>query len=194
MASGNNFKTLPSLTRCLSYEAWFKELKIWQSFTDIPKAKQGPALFLILESKARETVSELDVDEINSDNGVKNIAACLDRLYLKDKTQTANETYDSFERFRRPDDMTISDYINEFERLLNKIKRYGSDMSTDIPAYRLLKSANLSEQHQQLARATITELTYDTMKTQLKRYLVITRTLILAVQLTLFRLGSFGTI
>ena len=42
---------------------------------------------------------------------------------------------DSFERFRRPDDMTISDSIHEFERLLNKIKRYGSDMSTDILAY-----------------------------------------------------------
>ena len=66
-------------------------------------------------------------------------------------------------------DMTISDYINEFERLLNKIKRYDSDMSTDILAYRLLKSANLSEQHQQLARAAITELTYDTVKTQLKK-------------------------
>ena len=61
--------------------------------------------------------------------------------------------------------MTISDYINEFERLLNKTKRYGSDMSTGILAYRLLKSANLSEQHQKLARATITELKYDTMKT-----------------------------
>ena len=100
---------------------------------------------------------------------MKNTAAFLDRLYLKDKTQTAYEARGSFERFRRPDDMTISDYINGSERLLNKIKRYGSDMSTDIIAYRLLKSANLSEQHQQLARATITELKCDTMKTQLKK-------------------------
>ena len=90
-----------------SYEAWLKELKIWHSFTDIPKAKQGPALLLTLERKACETVLELNIDDITSDNGVKNIAACLDRLYLKDKTQTVYEAYDSFERFRRPDDMTI---------------------------------------------------------------------------------------
>ena len=169
MASGNNFEAPPSLTRCSSYEAWLKELKIWQSFSDIPKAKQKPALFPTLEGKARESDMELAVDDLNSDNGVKNITACLDRLYLKDKTQTAYEAYDSFERFRRPDDLTISDCINEFERLLNKIKRYGSDMSTDILGYRLLRSANLSEQHQQLARATITELKYDTMKTQLEK-------------------------
>ena len=169
MASGNNFKAPSSLTKCSSYEAWLKELKIWQSFTDIPKAKQGQAVFLTLEGKARETVLEFDVGDINSDNGVKNITACLDSLYLKDKTQTAYEAYDSFERFRRPDDMAISDYINESEKLLNKIKWYGSDMSTDILTYRLLKSANLSEQHQQLARAAITELKYGTMKTQLKK-------------------------
>ena len=42
-------------------------------------------------------------------------------------------------------------------------------MSTDILAYRLLKSANLSEQHQQVAQATINKLTYDTIKTQLKK-------------------------
>ena len=120
-------------------------------------------MFVTLEGKACESVLELDVDDINSDNGVKNITACLERLYLKDKTQTAYEAYDSFARFRRPDNMTISDYINEFERLLNKIKRYGSDMSTDILAYRLLKSANLSEHHHQLARAAITELIYDTL-------------------------------
>ena len=85
-------------------------------------------MFLTLEGEACETVSELDVNDINSDNGVKNITACSDRLYLKNKTQTAYEAFDSFERFRRPDDTTTSDYIKKFERLLNKIKRYGSDM------------------------------------------------------------------
>ena len=98
---------------------------------------------------------------------MKNTTAFLDRLDLKDKTQTTYEAHGSFERFRRPDDI-ISDYINESEKLLNKIERYGLDMSTDILVYRLLKSANLSEHHQQLARATITELKCDTMKTSVK--------------------------
>ena len=39
----------------------------------------------------------------------------------------------------------------------------------NILAYRLLKSANLSEQHEQLAKATVSGLRYDLMKDQLKR-------------------------
>ena len=42
-------------------------------------------------------------------------------------------------------------------------------MSLDILAYRLLKSASLTEQQKQLARATINTLVYDAMKTQLKK-------------------------
>ena len=37
-----------------------------------------------------------------------------------------------------------------------------------VLAYRLLKSTNLTVEKQQLARATLSELTYDNMKKQLK--------------------------
>ena len=65
--------------------------------------------------------------------------------------------------------MLMSDYINEFERLMNKTKQYGITMSTYVLAYRLLKSANLSETHEQLARATTKELKYDETQLQLKK-------------------------
>ena len=42
-------------------------------------------------------------------------------------------------------------------------------MSTDALAYHLLKWANLSETHEQLARVTIKELKYDEMQLQLKK-------------------------
>ena len=58
--------------------------------------------------------------------------------------------------------MSIKEYINEFECLLNKPKKYGSLMSSDILAYRLLKSANLEDTQEQLIRATIKDL-YATM-------------------------------
>ena len=169
MASHSNFKAPPALSKCSSYETWLKEIKIWQKFTDLKPDKQGPAIFLTLEGRAREAVLELDVDEIGDAKGVENIVQKLNGLYAKDKTQSAYEAYDSFEKFRRPSDMSVSDYINKFERLHSKVKKYGSEMSSDILAYRLLKSANLSEQHEQLARATITKFDYESMKTQLKK-------------------------
>ena len=169
MAS-NHYKAPPSLTKSSCYDAWLKEIRIWQKFTDLSNVKQGPAIFLTLEGKAREAVLELEVDDISSQTGVDKIIEKLDTLYQKDKAQTAFESYDNFEKFQRPVDMTISCYINEFERLLAKTKKHGTTMSSDILAYRLLKSANLSQAHEQLARATITgDLSYEAMKKQLKR-------------------------
>ena len=37
-------------------------------------------------------------------------------------------------------DVIVNDYINEFESLLNKTMKFGTIMSEDILAYRLLKS------------------------------------------------------
>ena len=65
--------------------------------------------------------------------------------------------------------MSITDFINEFERMYHKLKQHKLELPDGVLAYRLLKSAHLSEQHEQLARATLTELTYDNMKGQLKK-------------------------
>ena len=42
-------------------------------------------------------------------------------------------------------------------------------MSSDILAYRLLKTANLADTQEQLIRTTVKELTYDAMQLQLKK-------------------------
>ena len=165
----SNFKAPPSLSKCTTYETWLKEIKIWRAFTDYPLKKQGPAIFLTLEGKAREAVLELSVEKLSAETGVETLVEHLNKLYLKDKTQSAYEAYENFEKFRRPSDMSMTDFINEFERLHSKTKEHGTEMSADILAYRLLKSANLSDTHEQLAKATITSLTYDSMKTQLKK-------------------------
>ena len=168
MAS-HNFIAPSTLDKSSFYEAWKKELAIWQSFTDIKKEKQGSALFLTLEGKAKEAALELDLDKFNCENGVDNIIKKLDTLYLRDKVQTAYEAYDRLEKFQRKPEMSMTDFIIEFERLLSKTRSYGTEMSEDILAYRLLKSANISEHHQELARATVPKLTYDAMKSQLKK-------------------------
>ena len=68
--------------------------------------------------------------------------------------------------------MSISDFIYEFERLLNKKKQYELNMSWDILAYQVLIAANISEYYDRLVTAAIPELNY-VMKTQLKKILEI---------------------
>ena len=52
--------------------------------------------------------------------------------------------YDKFETFKRPDDMSNADYINEFERLKIRICYFHMDLPTGILAYKVLKNANIS--------------------------------------------------
>ena len=63
--------------------------------------------------------------------------------------------YDKFETFKRPDDISIVDYSNEFERLNNRILYFDIALPTGILAYKILKNANMSVQKQQLIRATV---------------------------------------
>lgn len=54
--------------------------------------------------------------------------------------------YDKFETFKRPDDISIVDYSNEFERLNNRIWHFDIALPTGILAYKILKNANMSVQ------------------------------------------------
>ena len=167
--TSSNFKAPPSLSKSSCYDDWLKEIEIWQAFTDLAAEKQGPAVFLTLEGKAREAIFNMDIEKIKGKDGVENTVTELNKLYLKDKLEMAYETYDAFERFRQPADMSIKDYINEFQRLISKTKKFGTTMSPDILAYRLLKSASLEESQEQLIRATVKDLSYIEMQLQLKK-------------------------
>ena len=63
----------------------------------------------------------------------------------------------------------IPEYINEFEKCLNKVKNYGTEMSDNILAYCLLKNANLKQSKEQLIKAIISDLCYNLMKERLKK-------------------------
>ena len=169
MAAKNNIKTPPALREDIPYESWKKEINIWQRFTTLEKRKQALAIFLSLEGKAREVVLEIDIDNLDKDDGVERILTQLDKLYLKDKLQLAYQAYDNFEKFKRPTEMPISEFVVEFERLYNKAKAYEMILPDGILAYKFLNNANITDSHEKLIRATMTALSYNSMKEQLRK-------------------------
>ena len=168
MAS-NSSKTPPSLSKCKTYEDWLKLIKVWRRFTDLPANRQGSALVLSLEDEALDAVLETDDEDIAKENGVDAIIERLSKLLKKDSTITKYQALEAFETFRRPASMSIQAFLNEFDKRLYKTKSYGTVPPCDILAYRLLKSANLSNNHEELIKATIPELKYDLMKDQIKK-------------------------
>ena len=65
--------------------------------------------------------------------------------------------------------MTIAKYCCEFEKRLSKVKTSGTTLSEPVLAFRLLKSANLTEHQESLVRATIAKIDYKSMVLQLKK-------------------------
>ena len=166
MAS-SNVKNPPVFDSNTTYENWEKSLKIWQLVTDLPPEKQGPALVLALKGKAREAVLELSIDDIKSKEGIDNILIKLSKIYKKDTLDASYEAFEKFIFFKRDDSMSITSFVNEFERRHNLAKTHGCEISSNILAFFLLNQANLSEEHKKLVKATISQLEFEDMKTKL---------------------------
>ena len=58
----------------------------------------------------------------------------------------------------------MQQFIADFDQTCNKLKRHGITICNDLLGFKLLKAANLSSHHEQLIKATITEVSYDNIK------------------------------
>ena len=167
--STGSFKNPPKLEQHDNYDNWVKALQLWRLATDVPKAKQGIAVVLQLAGKARDAVLELDVEVINSDNGIDKVLEKLNGIFKKDTIDTAYETFENFINFKREPSMNITTYIFEFERRYNKAKALGFTLPDTSLGYFLMNQAKLSDDHKKLVRATITNLELDEVKSKLRK-------------------------
>ena len=169
MASTSATKTSPPVfnEETDTWTDYKKELEIWKALTTLEPKKQGPALYLQLQGKAKDAVRNLEITKVTAENGITEIMNVLDELYNENENQSAYLAYSEFENFKRPSDMTTKDYIAKFEALNGNIRKYKMELPDGVLAYRLLNSANLNEEENKLCRATLTELRYDQMKAQL---------------------------
>ena len=106
--------------------------------------------------------------DLNKDDGLDLLINKMKKLCTKDSKAAAYLAYEKFELFKRPAEMSIVNYLNESKRLYYDIRRYEMTSLSAVLTYRVLKNANLSNDKQQLTRATIAELSYENMKKHLK--------------------------
>ena len=71
-----------------------------------------------------KTNLELTIEQLNADEGLATLIEKLDSLFPKDENQRTNVAYEEFESYSRPTEMSIDNYISDFERLYNKVKAY----------------------------------------------------------------------
>ena len=96
------YKTLPAFdVESKSYSRWVEELKAWTELTDVKKDKQGLAVALSLPEKDSSNIrdkvfSDLSLDELKGNDGVKKLIEFMDKLFKKDQLSEAYEAFSDF--------------------------------------------------------------------------------------------------
>ena len=162
-------KDPPHWSEDQSYEDYKKDIEIWQLLKSATPLEEGPLLLRVLTGKAKAAAKELTVAQIGSADGLKLILEKLDKLYLADKNRRIYATLEAFEKFKRPSNMNMSNFVFEFETLHAKVKAYNCIYPDGVLAYKILQAANLNPEHQRMCKATITtgNWTYEAVKDQL---------------------------
>ena len=123
-------------------------------------------LYLSLKGKAREYVQDISDDDICSDEGF-DVLTKLDEIYMKEKDTRAFLAVEEFIEYKRKNDGDIRDFIVHYDYFYGKLSEFGMVLPEGFQAFFLLKAANLSPDHQKLARATCSKLTYKDMKSNI---------------------------
>ena len=163
-------KAPPVLNDDIAYTDWKFDLSMWEMYTKVEARRRGPAVYLCLSGKAKESLRVLDPADIGGENGLKLITETLDKQFLKDENTRSFMAMNEFLNFRRASGDTIPQFLVTFERLYHKLCQFDIrtgvkfGLSEGMKSNCLLTAANISEENERLARASCTGMTYDGMK------------------------------
>ena len=79
--------------------------------------------------------------------------------------QETFEALDNFETYCRPHNVSMNDFVIQFDKRSNKTKKLCTNVCDDLLAYRVIRSANLLEHDEKMVKATC-ELTYQDVKSK----------------------------
>lgn len=151
----------------MTYETWKNEIEVWKLVTDLKSDKQALAVSLNLTGNAREVAMEVAAADLAKEDGMKTLIENLDKVFLRDDKDKAYEAYKNFDTFSKSENMSMSEYIVEFDKRYNQSKKYEMTLPQAVLAFRLLDKANLTLSEKQLALTASSDIKYATMKSAL---------------------------
>ena len=160
-----------------SYQNYKKELQIWQKLKTCAAEEQGPVIFRSFPDGGRAKIAalQLTVDEISNGKdgktGLDLILDKLDQLYDTDENQKTLSALEKFESCKRSPSVNMSCFLLDFERLHNQLRLYGITYPDGVLAYRVMKGASISSDHETLLRATVApgKWSYESVVVQLRK-------------------------
>lgn len=78
---------------------------------------------------------EIPVDDLNKDTGMTTLLAKLDALFLKEEKDRIYDAYSDFDRIMKEANMSMADYIIDFEQRYSRMKRYNVELPDAVLAF-----------------------------------------------------------
>jgi hypothetical protein len=171
--------SIPFLLKKDGYPLYKKKVEVWEVLTTLEKPKQALQLAINIKCPtiSAEVFARLEIAQLNVEGGVKVLTDELDKFCLANSVEGVFSAIEKLESFKRSENMTIVDYIDEFTRLKRLVTEYmptvtgggKKECSDSILAYRIMKHANLIESEELMVRAHVKVLSTDEMVEVLKR-------------------------
>ena len=159
----------PKLRDGDDFEDWLRDVEIWKLGTNIDKKQWGAVTYMALEGKAKRCCKNIPISQIEGEGGYKNVITKLKALYGIDEGLQRFLAIERFEEYVRPDDLSVVDFINEWEARYDRVKALSEiQLPEDYLAYKLFKAVQISDDNKLLTRATITTFKVDEAKEKLK--------------------------
>lgn len=167
----NNNTTSPRMLPD-KYEQCRKEMGDCEKTSSLSKGRRRRITVVqSLSGQPCEAISKkMDTRLITLDDSFSKIYTKLDNSF---KTRTndlsALMAYEKFEKFVRPHGMFVSDFLEEFEKLKKQVEDYEIFLPEKVLAYRVLKSANLTEEREKYVKTRVSEFTYTAVSVLLRK-------------------------
>ena len=169
--------SIPTLTGSTNYELWKLQTQAWTVVTELSEEKQAVAVALNLpegdKRKIKEKVfGELELDVLNSENGMSVLFEFLDRYLLEDELMNSWNKFEDFEKFERKHGQNIREYVADFDLKFRKLEKIHIKLPSEILAFKLLRNANLSKQERMLVLTGVNFAEKEKMYVQTKHSLL----------------------
>ena len=149
------------------YLEYRKRLQRWSRITKVEKKHQAEVVVYNLEGDPSGIQEKIDTalgDQIvEKEDGMEKLIEYLDRIYKEDDMTTAWLTFREFIRVKKNESQTISMFIADYEKHVQKAKEVGCTFSDTVLAFFLLDACQLQKLEENFV---LTGIDFTTGKTQ----------------------------
>ena len=162
----------PIFSKDVNYKIWKNKLDMWKLVCSIPPKEQG--IIVLLQSivdnkKAEKAVSTLTAHDLNRETGLNILIEKLDNAFKDEIIEDTYSIYLKFTNLKKQPNMSMNDYILEFENLSHEMTIHNMALPDTVLAFKILEGAMINDNQRQMALTLASDLSFKNMKGALKR-------------------------